>query len=246
MPYVLKIRVDPVSPEEATQKILEWAEKGESRYVCAATVHMAMEAFDSEEYCRVVNGADLVTPDGMPLVWMLRLMGYKKQKRVCGPDLTLWVLNEAEKRKIPVGFYGSTQEVLQDLKNNLLQKFPDLRIAYMYSPPFRPLFPEEEKKVIEDIRRSEIRILFVGLGCPKQEYWMAQHRGKIQAVMLGVGAAFEFHSGHEPRAPGWMQAVGLEWFFRLCCKPRRLWKRYLYYNPRFTYHALKQLFLKEN
>ena len=245
MPYILKTRVDPINYKEATQKIIEWAEKEKSRYVCAATVHMVMEAFDSEEFCQVVNNADLVTADGMPLVWMLRLLGHKRQERCCGPELILWVNKAAAEKGIPVGFYGSTPEVLQDLKKNLLQKFPKLKIVYMYSPPFRPLLPEEEKQIIKEINQSGARILFVGLGCPKQERWMARHRGKIRAVMLGVGAAFDFHAGHKPIAPKWMQNLGLEWLFRLCCEPRRLWRRYLYHNPRFLYYAFQQIIFKK-
>jgi len=245
MPYILKTRVDPINYKETTQKIIEWAEKGESRYVCAATVHMVMEAFDSEEFCQVVNNADLVTADGMPLVWMLRLLGHKDQKRCCGPELILWVNKAAAEKGIPVGFYGSTPEVLHDLKKNLLQKFPKLKIVYMYSPPFRSLLPEEEKQVIKEINQSEARILFVGLGCPKQERWMARHRGKIKVVMLGVGAAFDFHAGHKHIAPKWMQNLGLEWLFRLCCEPRRLWRRYLYHNPRFLYYAFQQIIFKK-
>ena len=245
MPYILKTRVDPVNYEEATRKIIEWAERGESRYVCAATVHMVMEAFDSDEYSRVVNGADLVTADGMPLAWMLRLLGHKGQERCCGPELTLWVTRAAAEKGLPVGFYGSTQDVLKDLIANFSRRFPGLKVAYAYSPPFRPLSPEEDARITEEINNSGTRILFVGLGCPKQERWMARHKGKVKAVMLGVGAAFDFHAGRKPIAPRWMQNAGLEWLFRLYCEPRRLWRRYLYHNPRFLFYAFRQICLKK-
>ena len=242
-PVILGMRVDPTSYRQATDDILTWAKTGESRYVCVANVHMVMEAYDHADYQTIVNAADLVVPDGMPLVWMLRRLGYPEQERVSGPDLMAYVLQEAAEQNIPVGFYGSTPSVLKRLQEQLKHRFSALKIAYAYSPPFRLLTPQEEAQVVKGINVSGTRILFVALGCPKQERWMATHRGQIQAVMIGVGAAFDFHAGAKPRAPRWMQRAGLEWLFRLLSEPRRLWYRYLYHNPRFAILALKQLFL---
>jgi len=240
-PRILGMRVDPTSYEEATEKVLAWAAAGESRYVCVANVHMVMEAHDDPSFRALVNAADLVTPDGMPLVWMLRKLGYPHQERVYGPELTSRVCAEAARRGVPVGFYGGHPEALEALVRNLSARFPGLRVVYAYSPPFRPLTPEEDEGVTEEINASGARILFVGLGCPKQEWWMAEHKGRVRAVMLGVGAAFDFHAGRVRQAPVWMQRAGLEWLFRLVQEPRRLWRRYLKHNPRFLLLAFLQL-----
>ena len=239
---ILGSRVDPISYAQALHQVVFWAQRHESRYVCAANVHMLMEAYDSPEFQNVVNGADLVTPDGMPLVWMLRCLGYPQQERVYGPDLTLRLIEAAAMQEISVGFYGGTVETLAQLTNSFKEKHPNLQIKYSYSPPFRPLTTDEDESVILAMNASGAQILFVGLGCPKQERWMASHRGRIQVVMLGVGAAFDIHAGQKPQAPAWMQRVALEWLFRLGREPRRLWRRYLLHNPRFFVLALMQLF----
>jgi len=238
---ILGMRVDATSYVDATRRVLEWAAQGNSRYVCVANVHMTMESYDAVDFRHIVNSADLVTPDGMPLVWMLRRLGVPEQERVAGPELLLRVCEAAAQQGIPVGFYGSTDETLLALTQGLLKKFSNLEIAYNYSPPFRPLSAEEDEQIVQEINRSGTRILFVGLGCPKQERWMAEHRGRVQAVMLGVGAAFDFHAGKVPQAPVWMQRMGLEWLFRLATEPRRLWRRYAKHNPRFIMLALMQL-----
>jgi N-acetylglucosaminyldiphosphoundecaprenol N-acetyl-beta-D-mannosaminyltransferase len=177
----------------------------------------------------------------MPLVWLLRLKGVKKQTRVYGPTLMLHVLGLAAREKIPVGLYGGDNSTLEILEALMLERFPGLLVVYKFSPPFRPLDKQESTQIIENIAASGARILFVGLGCPKQEIWMAEHNGKVQAVMLGVGAAFDFLAGTKPQAPGWMQAVGLEWFFRFTHEPRRLARRYLYNNPRFLFLSAADL-----
>lgn len=159
----------------------------------------------------------------------------------------LHVLEIAAQEKIPVGFYGSTPDVLHSLVERMQVRYEDLEIALSVSPPFRVATPEEDARIIDEINRSGAKILFVGLGCPKQEIWMKEHRGRVNAAMLGVGAAFDFHSGFKPQAPAWMQKLGLEWLFRLLSEPGRLWKRYLYNNPRFLVLAAADLlgFLKK-
>ncbi len=214
---------------------------GASVYVSVGTVHMVMEAFDDPSFRTVVNNSAIVTPDGMPLVWGLRLLGLKDAQRVYGPTLSPIICEKAAQIKIPVGFYGGTQEVISRMIKNLKTKFPSLEIAYAYSPPFHELSEEEDRQIVADIIASGTRILFVGLGCPKQERWMARHVNLIPAVMVGVGAAFDFIAGTKPQAPPWLQNLGLEWFFRLITEPKRLWKRYLYHNPRFVLLFAKQL-----
>ena len=231
---ILGMRVDATSYGHAAQKVLQWARQGESRYVCVATVNNVIEAYDDPDYGAVMEAADLVTPDGMPLVWGLRLLGAGAATRVYGPDLTPTVCQLAAEQSVPVGFYGGTEDVLDELTNRLAQRLPSLKIAYQASPPFRPLTPTEKRRTVEDLNRSGARILFVGLGAPKQERWMAEHKGQVQAVMLGVGAAFDFLAGRKAQAPGLVQRLGLEWLYRLVHEPRRLWRRYLYRNPRFV------------
>jgi N-acetylglucosaminyldiphosphoundecaprenol N-acetyl-beta-D-mannosaminyltransferase len=172
----------------------------------------------------------------------MRLKGVKKQPRVYGPTLMLHVLKAAASQCLPVGFYGSVPEVLKSLVNRMRLRFPSLQIVYTCSPPFRPMTAQEDAEIIRAVRTAGVRILFVGLGCPRQERWIDAHRGKIAAVMIGVGAAFDFHAGFKRQAPAWMQARGLEWLFRLLQEPRRLWKRYLFKNSRFVALALADLF----
>jgi N-acetylglucosaminyldiphosphoundecaprenol N-acetyl-beta-D-mannosaminyltransferase len=230
---ILRTRVDATSYRHATGQVLDWAAAGESRYVCVATVNNLIEGCDDPGYNALMEAADLVTPDGMPLVWGLRLLGVPEASRVYGPDLTPLVCEEAARRGVPVGFYGGQDDVLDDLAASLTTRHPGLRIAYRWSPPFRPLTTEEEARVADDLVRSGTRVLFVGLGTPKQERWMADHKG-LPMVMLGVGAAFDFLSGRKRQAPRALQGLGLEWLYRLAHEPRRLWRRYLYRNPRFV------------
>jgi len=241
MTSVIGVKMERVDYCSATKRIVEWARQFESRYICIANVHMLMEAYDSPGFADVINHADLVTPDGMPLVWMMRWKGEKQQERVYGPSLILYVLESAAQENIPVGFYGGTPEVLATLIKQMQTRFAKMNVAFALSPPFQAMNAAEDAEVVEQINQSGTRILFVGLGCPKQERWMAAHRGRVNAVMLGVGAAFDFHAGFKPQAPVWMQNMGLEWLFRLATEPRRLWRRYLYHNPRFVFLAAADL-----
>jgi N-acetylglucosaminyldiphosphoundecaprenol N-acetyl-beta-D-mannosaminyltransferase len=230
---VLGMRVDATSYENASRDVVLWASEGRSAYVCIGTVHMVMEAFDSAPFQETVNGADLVTPDGMPLVWALKALGAKRASRVYGPELMPRTIEVAAREGIPIGLYGGTPESLEMLHRVLKERYPEIVVACKIAPPFRPLTAEEDEAVTREIVASGARILFVGIGCPKQEKWMAAHKDRIPAVMVGVGAAFDFHTGRVRQAPSWMQAAGLEWMFRLMMEPRRLWKRYAKHNPRF-------------
>jgi N-acetylglucosaminyldiphosphoundecaprenol N-acetyl-beta-D-mannosaminyltransferase len=239
--HILGVRVDATTYKEATRRILEWARDGRSGYVCCASVNNIMEAHDSPEFRDVMNGANLVTSDGMPLVWLLRLLGVSEATRVYGPDLTPAVLEAAADAQIPVGFYGGSPAVLAELVRRVSGRYHGLRVAYAESPPFRPATPEEDASTTRAIADSGARILFIGLNTPKQDRWMNAHRGRVPAVMLGVGAAFDFLAGSKPQAPRWMQRSGLEWTFRLATEPRRLWRRYLRHNPRFAVLAFTEL-----
>jgi N-acetylglucosaminyldiphosphoundecaprenol N-acetyl-beta-D-mannosaminyltransferase len=240
--FVLGMKVSWTSYREASDLVIAWAKQNLSKYVCVATVNNAMESFDSQDFKRVMNEADLVTPDGMPLVWALRALGYKQATRVYGPDLTPIVLEKAAAEGVPVGFYGGAPQVLETLIERVHARFPSLKVAFQYSPPFRPLTPAEDEEITAKINHSGARILFIGLNSPKQDIWMSCHRERIHSVMLGVGAAFDFIAGSKKQAPRWMMPLGLEWVFRLATEPRRLWKRYLKHNPRYVVLLALQLF----
>jgi N-acetylglucosaminyldiphosphoundecaprenol N-acetyl-beta-D-mannosaminyltransferase len=229
------MRVDAGTYETSTATIVRWAREGQARYVCAANVHMLMETRDSEKYRGVVNGADLVTSDGMPLVWLLHRRGFRAAERVYGPDLMLSVCQRAEREQVPIGLFGGTPEVLVRLMRRLKALMPELQIACSISPPFGQFSAEQNREYSQTIKDSGARIVFVGLGCPKQERWMAECSAQIPAVLLGVGAAFNFHAGQVKQSPAWMQRAGLEWAFRFAMEPRRLWRRYLWHNPRFLW-----------
>jgi N-acetylglucosaminyldiphosphoundecaprenol N-acetyl-beta-D-mannosaminyltransferase len=196
---------------------------------------MVMEAFDDPDFQSIVNQADRVTPDGVPLVWALRWLGVPGAQRVYGPTLLPHVCSLAAQRGLSVGFYGGSPEVVDEMVRRLTERNPQLDVAFRHAPPFRPLTPEEDERVIEEIRASGTQILFVGLGCPKQERWIARHSPSLPCVMVGVGAAFDFLAGAKRQAAPWIQRAGLEWLFRLATEPRRLWHRYLYHNPRFLF-----------
>ena len=230
---ILGMRVDATSYDDAVRRITRWARAGKSRYVCIAAVNNVMQAHDDPPFMSVMNSADLVTPDGMPLVWGLRRLGVAEASRVYGPDLTPAILSAAEEQGIPVGFFGGAGEVLPTLLEVVKGRWPALEVSYSHSPPFRAPTPAEEDAIVDEIDSSGARILLVGLGCPKQEYWMARHKGRLQCVSVGVGAAFDFIAGTKKQAPPVMQRSGTEWLYRLLSEPKRLWKRYLLHNPRF-------------
>lgn len=230
---IITTPVHPTSYEDACDRIQAWARAKTSCYVVAANVHVVMTAYWQRSYQQVINGAALVTPDGMPLVMGLRLLGAKQQQRVYGPDLMLAWCDRAAQAGIPLYLYGGTKAMLETLQQNLVQRFPGLIIAGTHAPPFRPLTLEEERADRDRIHASGASVVFVGLGCPKQEEWMARQQDKLNAVMVGVGAAFSFHSGEVSQAPRWMMAWGLEWLYRLAMEPTRLWRRYLINNPAF-------------
>jgi len=239
---ILGMRVDCTSYIASTKRIIQWAREGRSSMVCLGNVHMVMTAYDEPDFAEVLESADLVTHDGMPLVWALRLLGHAGVERVYGPHLMLFLCQAAAKRGIPIGLYGGTPEVLADLAIRLQARYPGLQIPFQVSPPFRPTTKDEDDADLKALRDSGARILFVGIGCPKQELWIHRNKRRFPGPMLGVGQAFDIHSGHTRMAPRWIQNLGMEWFYRLCTEPRRLWKRYLKNNPRYLALVAMQLF----
>lgn len=233
--------IDAITWPEALERIRSWSAAKESRYVCICNSHSVVTATQDPVFRKVVEAADLATPDGAPVAWMLRKLGHHNQERINGPDLMWRYLEAAATRDESIFLYGGTESTLDALKGVLATRFPDLKIAGAYSPPFRALSAEEDEAVVSMINTSGAGTVWVSLGCPKQEKWMLEHRGRISAVMLGVGAAFDYHAGTIKRAPLWMQRNGLEWLHRLSSEPRRLWRRYFVTNTLFVIGAVKQL-----
>lgn len=238
---IIKSGINKTTYNDVIDKVHEWCRNKESRYICISNVHMVMEAYDDVKFQEILNGADIATPDGMPLVYMQKKLGHIDAERVDGPELTLRLCDYAQKNNLNVGFYGSAKETIDLLTKNISNLYPDLKIGYSMSPPFRELTENERKEITNDINNSKIDILFVGLGCPKQEYWMAGHKGIINSVMVGVGAAFDIHAGNVRRPPMWIRKIGFEWLYRLISEPKRLWKRYFKHNPRFILLGIKQI-----
>ena len=238
---VLGVGVDALSAADAAAQVVRWGQQRTSRTVCLCNVHSVVTAGQDASHAQALAAADLVLPDGAPVAWMLRRLGAPAQRRVPGPDLMTDTLARAAAERVPVFLYGSRPDTLQRLQQTLRQRWPALVVAGAISPPFGPQTAAQRQADIDAINRSGAGIVWVGLGCPKQERWMADHRGQVQAVMVGVGAAFDFVAGTTARAPRWVQAVGLEWLHRLAQEPRRLAGRYLATNTRFVLGAAAQL-----
>jgi N-acetylglucosaminyldiphosphoundecaprenol N-acetyl-beta-D-mannosaminyltransferase len=238
---VLSVHVSAVNMDQTLDVLDHWITTGIQQYVCVTGVHGVMESRRDEMLQRIHNAAGLVTPDGMPLVWWTKALGHADASRVYGPDLLLACCERSVATGYRHFFYGGNDGVADLLARRLSKRFPGLAVAGTYTPPFRALTPEEDADVVRAINESGADIVWVGLSTPKQERWMADHIGRIDApVMIGVGAAFDFHAGLKKQAPRWMQQSGLEWLFRLASEPRRLWKRYLVNNPAFVWLALEQ------
>ena len=234
---VVGAQVDVLSWEEAIERIATWGRNHESRYVCLSNVHSAVTAAFDARFLKVISDCDLCTSDGAPVTWMLRQLGAPEQKRLNGPDLMLRYFAAEAKNAGKVYFYGGSAEALRLLQARVESEFPGLQVVGSRSPPYRAATALEDAQDVEHINASGAHVAFIGLGCPKQEIWMSEHRGRVNAVMIGVGAAFDFHAGLQPRAPEWMQHNSLEWFYRLCREPRRLWRRYLFTNIPFMFMA---------
>ncbi|OHV26158.1 glycosyltransferase [Rhizobium sp. RMa-01] len=231
---VLGVRVSAVNLKSATGYIQEAIEDGRKEYVCVRDAHGIVRCQDDPELRSIHNRAFLVTPDGMPLVWALRRAGHSESDRVYGPDLMLSVFDAGSSKGLRHFLYGATAETLEQLQARLLAKFPQARIVGSYAPPFRKLSMQEEADIADRLNRSGADIIWVGLSSPKQELWMARMRDRLEASMLiGVGAAFDFHAGLKRQAPRFIQRSGFEWVFRLLCEPRRLWRRYALVVPTF-------------
>lgn len=240
-PRVVSLFPDICEHDVLIQKIAGLVRDGRGSYVCFSTVHMVMESYDHPDFGDKVNGADIIVTDGMPIVWMQRLQGSKDASRVRANDLMISLCGYAREQGLTVGFYGGTPEVIEAIKSRAADEFQGLKVVYAYSPPFRLLTDEEDAAIVDELERTRPDLLFMGLGCPKQENWMHGHKGRVSSVMLGVGASFDFFAGNVRECPPWLGRLGLEWLFRLTQEPRRLWYRYLVLNPRFIALCIGQL-----
>ncbi|MCM1161411.1 MAG: WecB/TagA/CpsF family glycosyltransferase [Roseburia sp.] len=233
---ILKVNIAVTNMKETVQYITKHIQELKGKYICVSNVHTTVMAYEDEHYRTVQNGAALALPDGKPLSVVSRKRGFKEAQRVTGPDLMLELFQKPFRHY----FYGGKEETLSILEKKLREKYPDIQIAGMYSPPFRPLSKEEDREAVDNINASGADILWVGLGAPKQENWMYDHQNQVNALMIGVGAGFDYHAGIIKRAPVWMQKCSLEWLYRLFQDPRRLWKRYVSTNGRFLWLLLRK------
>lgn len=237
---ILNIPVSTVNMDTTVETIMEWIAKRASHFICVRDVHGIMRAQDDSELAEIHERAGLVTPDGMPLVWILRSRGYQQAARVCGADLVAALCEASLKTGARHYFFGGKPGVAERMAAVLVQQFPGLNIAGLSSPPFRALSSEEDAVVTQAIAKANPDIVWVGLSTPKQEYWMRDHVGRIPgATLIGVGAAFDFYAGDVKRAPHWMRGSGLEWLHRLISEPRRLWRRYLILAPKFVVKIIR-------
>jgi N-acetylglucosaminyldiphosphoundecaprenol N-acetyl-beta-D-mannosaminyltransferase len=239
---VLGVRISAVGMAEVTDAVERWIEKGERRYVCVTGVHGVMESQRDPALRDIHNAAGLTVPDGVPMVWAGRYAGAEAIERVYGPDMMLAVCGLAADRGWSSFLYGGAPGVADQLATHLRQRFSALRIAGADSPPFRDLGVVEDREIVERINASGAQLVWVGLSTPKQERWMSDHVDRIRepVVLLGVGAAFDIHAGLKRDAPRWIGRLGLHWMFRLAQEPRRLWRRYLWANPRFVARILRR------
>ncbi len=237
---VLGVRVQAVQISDVIAQMENWiGHRQRTHYIAVTDMHTIMEAQDDPGFRAVLAEADLVVPDGMPLVWCACLRGHALRRRVYGPELMLTFCRQTTAKRYRHFFYGGDSGVPERLAAFLRQACPGICIVGTFSPPFRPLSPEEDVHIVEVIHRAGPDVLWVGLGSPKQEKWMREHRDRLNVpVLVGVGAAFDFHAGTKRQAPRWMREHGLEWLFRLFQEPRRLWRRYLVHGSQFVFYVL--------
>lgn len=238
---ILGVPVSCVNLGGAVETIVKWCLNRDAHYVCVRDVHGIMRSRENTELMALHDKAGMVTPDGMPLVWLARRRGHTEVSRACGADLMDALCGASVSHGLRNYFYGGKPGVAELLADTLALRYPGLQVAGTSTPPFRPLAPEEDEITTAEIIQSAPHIVWVGLSTPSQEFWMRDHVGLITgAVLIGVGAAFDFHTGEVKRAPGWMQRSGLEWLHRLFSEPRRLWRRYLVLAPKFVWYAWRE------
>lgn len=234
---ILGVNINVTNMKDTVKVITENLEEIKGNYICVSNVHTTVMSYEDEDYKAIQNGGFMAIPDGKPLSIVSKKRGFKDAERVTGPDLMEEIFKISEENGYSHYFYGSTQETLDILEKKLKQKYPNIKISGMYSPPFRKLTEEEDKEIVNNINKVNVDFIWVGLGAPKQEVWMSDHKNRVNGLMLGVGAGFDYHAGSISRAPKWMQNMSLEWLYRLMQDPKRLLKRYMSTNIKFIYHC---------
>lgn len=237
---ILRTRINVTNMQETLDYIHMHIEALRGKYICVSNVHTTVMAYENKKYRAIQNGAAMALPDGAPLSIYSRRKGFVQAQRVTGPDLMLELFRVSPQYGYRHYFYGATQETLADMRKALERDFPKITIAGMYSPPFRRLTDEEEQQAVWQINKAQPDFIWVGLGAPKQEEWMAAHKDKVSGVMFGVGAGFDYLAGHIQRAPKWMQRMSLEWLYRLLQDPKRLWNRYITTNIKFFWYIFRE------
>ena len=232
---IVSLHINHLCFNESLEQVIQFALQKKPSYVCFANVHMTIEAYNDRSFLEKVNSADLVLTDGKPVALACKLLYHKNQDRICGMDFTPSILEKANEKKLSVFIYGSTTDVINSFKKKIARSYSNIHFAGSISPPFRPLTVEETKQDIERINRSNPNLVFVALGCPKQEIWMAENSGQINAALLGIGGALSVVAGLQKRAPKWMQNMALEWLYRVIQQPQRLFTRYFYTNSYFIF-----------
>jgi len=239
---IINYYVNIISLTELLNEVKRFSLSRKGHYICVPAVHQIIEAYDHEKFAEVANNADLALPDGRPVYWALKLLKHKDVEHLPGYYVTKKLCKFAAENNLRIGFYGGENKTLNKCISNLKKEFEKLTIGYAYSPPFRMLTNEEKKEIIDNINSSEIEILFICLGCPKQEFWMAEHKDYLKCTSIGIGAAIEFISGGKIIPFKWVQKMGLFWLVRLISEPKRLFWRYLSTNCKFIYLFSKQYF----
>ena len=238
---ILGIKVNALNMRMTLEQVDQWVTSRAANYICVTPAHSIMDGYNQPKLKQIFNESGMTTPDGMAIVWLLMLKGHRHVQRVYGPDLLLAACEHGLKKGYRHFFYGGKQSVADKLVEKITRQYPGLQIAGTFMHPFDSVTSEDDQQIVDKINRSKADILWVGLGSPKQEYWMHAHLGRLNVpVMIGVGAAFDFLSGAKPQAPVWMQRSGLEWLFRFASEPRRLWPRYRQY-PKFILLAVSEL-----
>lgn len=237
---ILGVNINVTNMKETISYITDNLEKLKGNYICVSNVHTTVMSYENEKYRNIQNSGVMALPDGGPLSFISRRRGFKEAERVTGPDLMKEIFKISEEKGYKHYFYGSTQETLDELNIKLKEKYPKLNIVGMYSPPFRKLTDEEDKEITDNINASKADFLWVGLGAPKQEIWMNEHKNKVKGLMVGVGAGFDYHADKIKRAPNIFQQLCLEWLFRLFQEPNRLFMRYMTTNFKFIFMLLKE------
>lgn len=232
---ILGVNVSVTNMKETVNYLETNLEKLKGDYICVSNVHTTVMAYEDEFYRKIQNSGALVLPDGKPLSMIQKKRGFKEASRVTGPDLMGEIFKISEEKGYKHYFYGSTEDTLRVLREKLVERYPNLKIVGMYSPPFRDSLWEADKGILDQINNGQTDFLWVGLGAPKQEKWMFSHKKKINSLMIGVGAGFDYYAEKISRAPEFMQECSLEWFYRLIQDPKRLFKRYVTTNSKFIY-----------